>query len=72
MEYTTSQAAEILGCDISTVQRKRRIHNLGRTIGKRLKLLSEADIEFMRNLPGPGNPDIANLRQKTLKSKTSV
>jgi predicted transcriptional regulator len=66
MEYTVEQIAEMIGIKPTTVRQHARKYKLGRTVGKRLKLFSEAELEILKNRPSPGNPDIANLRHKTL------
>jgi len=71
MEYTVEQIAEIIGISPSTVRQHARKYKLGKTVGKRLKIFSKSDLNFFRNRPGVGNPDIANLRQKTLNKRVA-
>jgi excisionase family DNA binding protein len=57
---TTTEAAEILGCDRSTITRLAKRHGIGSRIGPILYFSAE-DIERLRPLirSGPGNPQIA-------------
>jgi predicted PhzF superfamily epimerase YddE/YHI9 len=58
MSYSTTQAAEILGCHRVTVQRIAQRLNLGTRIRAAI-VLSEEDIEAIRpNLRAPGNPQM--------------
>lgn len=60
LEYlTTDQIAEALGCRDTTVRRLAQSHNLGRRVGKRIKLFTAAELDTLRQLlkPGPGNPN---------------
>ena len=69
MEYTVDQIAKILGIKPTTVRQHARKYKLGRIVGKRLKLFSGAELEMLKHRPRPGNPDIANLRLKTLNNR---
>lgn len=66
-QYTCAEIAEILGIATNTVCQHARKYRLGKRIGKRLYIFSESDLQFLKNRPGPGNPEISTLRQKTLK-----
>lgn len=60
LEYmTTDQVAAALGCRDTTVRRLAQAHNLGRRVGKRIKLFTAAELETLRQLlkPRPGNPN---------------
>ena len=64
-EYTVTEAAEVLGCSRSSVNRQVRALGLGRMIA-RIHVLSPADLERVRgqiNLE-PGNPEWIALRKE--------
>lgn len=54
-EYTVTEAAAVLGRAPVTVRQLAERHGRGRLVNPRLRLLTAADIEFMRALK-PGRP----------------
>lgn len=56
--YTTAEVAEMVGCKQRTVQRIVKDFKLGRMLNPRMRLLSAADVEVVRenSHEGPGQP----------------
>jgi len=57
--YSIAEVAKITGKAVVTVRMLVRSHNLGKKVGRDW-VLTDDDIEKLRNIPGPGRPPKAD------------
>lgn len=63
--YTLAEAAELLGILPDSVARYCRMHGIGRKLGGKQVVLTEEDMERLRNRRKPGRPGKPRGRGRT-------